>query len=205
MKFLKAAYWAILVSQVCRLIIALELTLQFAHQQIYFIGSLYGLAFPLCVLVTFFYTLIIGYSMQVFKEKKWIVWVCYTYFFYQILTSLCTAYLTSGPHSTATAIMLLFMSTFPLFVSCCGWMSAETAPIRKSMTALAWSYIITALVVLALRVIGYGTHDLRIEMLSLPLAFAPPIFILILIQKTRQYIMEEQTLKAAMDQLVTNG
>lgn len=204
MKFLKAAYWAILVSQVCRLIIVLGLILQFTHQQIYFIGSLYGLAIPLCALLTIFYTLIIGYSMQVFKEKKWIIWVCYTYFLYQILTSVCTAYLRSGPHSMATAVILFFLSTFPLFVSCSGWMSVEAGPIRKSMNALAWSYIITALVVLPLRVIGYSTHDPRIEILSMPIAFAPPIFILILIQKTRQYIIEERTLKAAMDQLVAN-
>jgi hypothetical protein len=197
MKFLKAAFWAIILAEgvsLLNVVIIIQLTTgtraHFMNRSVIYWMTLVP------SFLSLFYSAVIGYIWWLFRERRWIVWSAYLY----IIPSLWAIWMVFASPGKSSSFNYVLTEIIILYSSIT-WMLVKAPPIAAPARWLGITYLASMAMLYYVSFVTYAKNPALFYLFSTLLPMVPPLLTLLLIQRAQRWIGERRQLEKEVDAL----
>ncbi|TDX01893.1 hypothetical protein [Dinghuibacter silviterrae] len=149
--------------------------------------------------ITPVYSLVIGYILWLFGEKKWIIGFSYVYIITAILFRTVWRDALVNTVISQRFILVTVVYLVPILLCSVAWLSTRVRPIAPYFWALGALYLVFNVVTVCCQVLFMTTHHIAWEFVISYVGVFVPIPTLFIIARTKRWIREERDLEDAVE------
>jgi hypothetical protein len=148
--------------------------------------------------ITPVYSLVIGYILWLFNEKKWIIGFSYIYIITAVLFRTVWQGAMANTLLTGRLILMILVNMVPVVLCSIAWLSTRVRPIAPYFWVLGGFYLFFNMITVGCQLLFITSHHIVWEFMILYIDVLIPVPTLFIIARAKRWLRKERELEQAV-------